>query len=1099
LGNPNGAYLFNGTSSYIQIPNNATLCPQQMTLFAWVKPMGFYNGLCYNNCIIDKGQADYLTGDYSLRFTQAAWTGADCNNPDILHQNFVGYSNTNGSPPLYTPYVTPGTWYPVVYTVSADSVKLYVNCSLVWKAPKLSPIGTNTEDLFFGKKNYTPFPYWFNGVIDEIRIYDRPINQEEVEVLGDCRPSISNVINQYTPVLGFDPCENKIIVEDATAFGAGDTVLMIQMKGAVIDSTNTSAFGTISNYKNSGNYEFNFVKSKSGNVIELKNYLTRQYDIPVGKVQLVRVPYYQNVSVSGTLTCLPWDGSKGGVLAMIVQDTISLSADIDVSGKGFMGGIGFNPQNNTLTCFENNYNYPIASNSIAAQKGESITTISQTIICGKGSPAGGGGGGLGHNSGGGGGANGGSGGFGGYQLNNCGSSPFDNRGVGGHPLTYNSVTNKVFMGSGGGAGQMDNIGTPPMSGGNGGGMILLISNKLIANSHKILANGSNATSCIIAGPSNCHDAMGGGGAGGSILISTNTILDNTAVETKGGKGGDMIGDVPLGGRIGAGGGGGGGLFFTNSPSIPANITYTTTGGANGVLTQDANNPWGATAGQNGVSLVSLNVPFDLIPFKPNIDSVRIQASSPSCNNYNLNGLGYTNTNPVSTWQWFFGDGGSASTQNTSHAYSNAGVFTIKLVITDINGCKDSITRNVTAVASPIVSTIADPTICAGSPVTLTTTGALTYSWSPAPGLSNPSISSPVATPSVTTQYFVTGTDANGCSGKDTVTVNVNPKPVITKSPNVSICQNTSTQLSASGGVTYSWSPAATLDNGSIPNPTASPTGPTTYYVNVTDSNGCMNNDSIKVTIVPPAVFSINAAPAMCENKTSQLQASGGHTYSWQPAASLNNPSIPNPVATPQTTTNYDVLITDTVCHISSTLSTTVNVLPLPDIQAARSNDIDCSNDQSQLSATGGLQYQWSPGSTLNQTNIRNPIAMPQAPTTYTVTGTDAAGCQNTDTVTVNILVANPGAFLMPTAFTPNGDQLNDCYGIRYWGAISGLEFSIYNRWGERIFYTSNPASCWDGKYKGVDQNADVFVYMIKAKSACAEKPIFRKGTFALIR
>ena len=71
----------------------------------------------------------------------------------------------------------------------------------------------------------------------------------------------------------------------------GDTVLLIQMKGAVIDTTNTPAFGTVIDYKNAGNYEYNYVKSKSGNIIELKNKLTRQYNIPLGKVQLIRVPY----------------------------------------------------------------------------------------------------------------------------------------------------------------------------------------------------------------------------------------------------------------------------------------------------------------------------------------------------------------------------------------------------------------------------------------------------------------------------------------------------------------------------------------------------------------------------------------------------------------------------------------------------------------------------------------------------------------------------------------------------------------------------------------------------------------------------------------
>ncbi len=80
---------------------------------------------------------------------------------------------------------------------------------------------------------------------------------------------------------------------------------------------------------------------------------------------------------------------------------------------------------------------------------------------------------------------------------------------------------------------------------------------------------------------------------------------------------------------------------------------------------------------------------------------------------------------------------------------------------------------------------------------------------------------------------------------------------------------------------------------------------------------------------------------------------------------------------------------------------------------------------------------------------------------------------------------------MPDAFTPNHDGKNDCYGLRYWGVIEDLEFSIYNRWGERIFFTKDPTTCWDGTYKGAAQDIGTYVYMIKAKTFCGD--IFKKG------
>ena len=1020
----NSAYLFNGIDNYIRIPNSASLNQSNtISISAWVKVNGFYQGTCHGNNILMKGDDDVVSGKYLLRFDDNAYTnGQNCINPivDSLHQNFYGVNSIN-PPGGYTPNIQKNQWHNVVYTYDGNTAKLYVDCELKISTPVNNLTFTNSYDLYFGKMVNPNYQYWFYGVLDEVRIYNRPLNQEEVNVLGGCNSS-ETIINTYTPVLAFNPCENKITVEDASTFNVGDTVMLIQMKGAIIDSTNTAAFGTITDYKNAGNYEFNYVKSKTGNIIELQNTITRQYNITDGKVQLIRVPYYQNVNITSTLTCLPWDGSKGGVLVLNVRDTINMTNKIDVSGKGFIGGIGYNSENATLNCFQNDFNYPQSSNAIAGQKGESIVTLSSNINFGKGNATSGGGGGLGHNSGGGGGSNGGAGGFGGYQLDACGGSPFDNRGIGGIAMNYSSNLNRVFLGGGGGAGQADNPGNIPPAGGNGGGIIILLSNFLKTNNNKIIANGNNAIECSIPASTDCHDGMGGGGAAGSILLSVNQILDNLSVENKGGNGANMVGSVSLGGRIGGGGGGAGGLLFIKNSSMPAVINNNNSGGFNGVLTQDASNVWGSTLGQNGTAIFNLVIPIDNTPFKPNIDSLKIKDSLLSCSNFDFKGFGFTNTNPISTWQWYFGDGGTASTQNTTHTYAQ-GNYAVKLIITDINGCKDSLTKNIFASTLTIDAGPSD-TICApgSSLLQASSIGAIQYDWAPAAFLNDPTILNPTATPPVTTMFYLTATNASGCSSVDSVLINVRS----------------------------------------------------------------LNS------------FSIDAVAPICLNKSVQLNADGGDLYSWQPASSLNNPGIFNPTASPTITTIYSVLVTDTICGNASTLSTTVTVLPLPAVTAGKSNDIDCSTAQSQLNANGAMRYSWSPAASLNNSSIGNPIAAPTVTTQYIVTGTNAAGCVNYDNITVKVSADNKSGYLMPTAFTPNNDGKNDCYRIKYWGTILELEFSIYNRWGERVFFTKNPNDCWDGRYKGELQNSAVFIYMIKAKTTCANE-VFRKGTFALIR
>jgi gliding motility-associated-like protein len=406
------------------------------------------------------------------------------------------------------------------------------------------------------------------------------------------------------------------------------------------------------------------------------------------------------------------------------------------------------------------------------------------------------------------------------------------------------------------------------------------------------------------------------------------------------------------------------------------------------------------------------------------------------------------------------------------------------------GCSAKDTVTVITYPSPqiFIAPANDTVICKNTVFTATAAGGINYTWSNSQ--SGPSIN--VNGPGT---YVVTGTAANGCKNTDTLHVTEFTLP-ISASNDTSICSGQQIQLQASGGTVFNWSPSTGLSDPTISNPTANATNNITYYVTVTDANHCSNIDSVKLN-VRTVQFAISPAISVCPDKTAQLTASGGDIYSWLPAATLSNASAANPVATPQTTTMYSVNITDTVCHQSSFLSTVVTVLQKPNVKAAKSNDIDCSRNNSQLTATGAQTYIWSPATTLNSAAIASPIATPAGSTMYTVRGTDGFGCINYDSVRVEFVSTDTSSYHMPNAFTPNGDGLNDCYGIKFWGVIDQIEFGIYNRWGERIFFTKNPNDCWDGTYKGKKQDVGVYVYMIKAKTYCGDT--FKKGLFTLIR
>ena len=172
------------------------------------------------------------------------------------------------------------------------------------------------------------------------------------------------------------------------------------------------------------------------------------------------------------------------------------------------------------------------------------------------------------------------------------------------------------------------------------------------------------------------------------------------------------------------------------------------------------------------------------------------------------------------------------------------------------------------------------------------------------------------------------------------------------------------------------------------------------------------------------------------------------------------------------------------------------MLPLPFINATKSNDINCNKPFARLKASGASAYTWAPAYALSNSRIANPIANPAVTTTYFVTVADSNGCNNTDSITLIVNFGNNG-ILLPNSFTPNEDGNNDCFGIRYYRDVQYLEFIIYNRYGITVFETHNAAVCWNGHYKGQPADPGSYIYFIRAKTLCGD--VVKKGSVLLIR
>jgi hypothetical protein len=392
--------------------------------------------------------------------------------------------------------------------------------------------------------------------------------------------TLSGNLNQpstHVVTIGAD----RVVVDNVTGFAANDTILLIQMKGAKILTAGSSYGAFQDKLGEPGMHEFMIILSVNSGTKEIvfRNNFLNTYD-PRGDIQIVRTPYYNSAIVTGKLFCAQWDTLKksGGVLALIVGRTITLNADIDVSGLGFKGGsdaIGngiCRSTNNGLYGLEF---YP-GSFPNAGYKGEGVANYTEfnqllgiNYMKGQGYNWTGGGGGNGRYSGGGGGSNRGKGGDGGNEDALGCSSPLVvwNGGWGAVVADHPSVLNRIYMGGGGGSSTNSPTGNSSF-GGNGGGVVIIVADGIVGGGGNILANGNPGGTVNGAGGS------GGGGAGGSIALSLNSYGSNDLnFSATGGTGGFNSGNTN-----GEGGGGGGGLVYLRTPLTPK-ITTTLDGGS----------------------------------------------------------------------------------------------------------------------------------------------------------------------------------------------------------------------------------------------------------------------------------------------------------------------------------------------------------------------------------------------------------------------------------------------------------------------------------------------------------------------------------------
>jgi len=461
-------------------------------------------------------------------------------------------------------------------------------------------------------------------------------------------------------------------------------------------------------------------------------------------------------------------------------------------------------------------------------------------------------------------------------------------------------------------------------------------------------------------------------------------------------------------------------------------------------------------------------------------------------------------------RWNFGDNSStldtASAKDTAWTYTNSGTVQVKLYVKNSFGCADSVTKTLTILDKPILSlAFKDTLICSIDTLRLSANiGSGIINWTPTAGPNENRIlfkntASPLVYPRDTTRYLIRVED-NGCISQDTVTVNVLQFIDVDAGMDTTICQTDQIVLSPiSYALSYLWTASTGEVVDPVKNPLVQPVSTTKYLVTA-NLGKCQDRDSVVIKVVPYPRVNIGQDTTICFGSRIKLSALiVGSVFTWSPTISLLNERTLTPLAGPSDTTQYILLVSDTLGCPKPVIDTVqINVLPPIDADAGKDTTL-APGQPHQLQASGGTQYFWTPATGLSNVNIPNPIVTLDNSVDsviYRVYVADGP-CVRSDLVTIRISNLGPD-IIVPSGFTPNGDGKNDLARPITPGIAQLKYFIIFNRLGETIYTTSVIGEGWDGTYKGQNQAPGTYIYQAEGLDFRGNT-IFRKGTIVLIR
>lgn len=362
------------------------------------------------------------------------------------------------------------------------------------------------------------------------------------------------------------------------------------------------------------------------------------------------------------------------------------------------------------------------------------------------------------------------------------------------------------------------------------------------------------------------------------------------------------------------------------------------------------------------------------------------------------------------------------------------------------------------------------------------------SWLDIPGANSSTYTTPAMTTAGSVRYrMIIGEGANFSSAScriaaNPLTVRLTALPFVQATNYVFGCFGSDVALFASGGSSFQWTGpngfTSTKQHPVIPKVKYSDAG--VYKVVVSTAGGCANSDSTNLDIYPAATAVIGNNVTICEGKSTTLAAGGGTRYRWTPQAGLSNDTIPNPVASPIDDTRYTVTVfSEYGCSDTASVMVTVIKKPVanagPDKKTRPGRPITLNGSVKGNDVT----YSWSPSLDMLYNQSLQPSVSPGADTRYTLQVISNIGCgTSTDEVFVRVF----DKILIPNAFSPNGDGVNDTWVIEPLELFDESVTQVYNRYGHLVYSSNGYAKAWDGTQNGKPVPSGNYYYVIDLRT-----------------